>query len=269
MLTSPHTSSRTSSPPLTMCRIITRTLSWSVRFLPAVGSCSNRSFVFSFGSTSAKVCWKLEELFLLGVILFPSCFLFSTLVWVASSSSCFQLLQSAKRTQIYYFSLSFSGLTFSASSVPCDCISQVVEYPPFTFSSVTGSQIGRDNSSVPEWAERGAKLFRWSLPGVWNRSLWKFFLFSSTPGDGIVTGSVVYVLLLVIGKEASDFISHNFNPSPLLFVASFAATSPGTNTFFLCQKPWSARNGKFMDSRKYMELQCQSSWQKTFLCYEY
>lgn len=65
------------------------------------------------------------------------------------------------------------------------------------------------------------RFFLWSLAGVWNKSLWKFVLFSSTldstPRDGIVTGSVVYVLLLVIGKEALYFISHNFKPSPLLY----------------------------------------------------
>lgn len=56
---------------------------------------SDQSFIFSFGNTFSKICWKLEELFLFGVnpLSFPSCFLFSILLWVASSSSHFQLLQ--------------------------------------------------------------------------------------------------------------------------------------------------------------------------------
>lgn len=55
---------------------------------------SDQSFVFSFGNTSSKICWKLEELFLFGIspLFCPSCFLFSTLLWDASSSH-FQLLR--------------------------------------------------------------------------------------------------------------------------------------------------------------------------------
>ena len=56
---------------------------------------SDQSFIFSFGNTSSKICWKPEELFLFGVspLSFPYCFLLSTLLWVASSRSRFQLLQ--------------------------------------------------------------------------------------------------------------------------------------------------------------------------------
>lgn len=38
------------------------------------------------------------------------------------------------------FSLTFSSRPkFSTCCVPCGCVSQVAKYPPFTFSSVTGS----------------------------------------------------------------------------------------------------------------------------------
>lgn len=76
---------------------------------------SDRSFISSFGNTSSKICWKLEELFPFGVspLPFPFCFLCSTLLWVASSSSRFQLLQFCQEnTNLLFQSLLLHVETF-------------------------------------------------------------------------------------------------------------------------------------------------------------
>lgn len=74
IVTSPYTSSRTSSPPLTIFKIITHTPSWSIHFLPAAGSCSGSliSLLSSHSITTlGRSARDWRNFFSLESVLFP------------------------------------------------------------------------------------------------------------------------------------------------------------------------------------------------------
>lgn len=130
-------------------------------------------------------------------------------------------------------------------------------------------------------SRRGCKAFWWSLPGFETKvcGILSYLAQQLIPKDGSMTGSVVYVLLLVVGKEASDFNSHNFKPSPLLSylwpallhlllvqILSSCAKTPGLwgmENLWTAWNPWNF-SGKAID-RKPFVLQVL----KPLLCFQF
>lgn len=75
---------------------------------------SDQSFIFLFGNTSSKSCWKLQEpfLFVLNPLSFLLLFLHSGWLHPFHTFICFSF---TKRIQIFYFSVNYF-----ACYAPCD-----------------------------------------------------------------------------------------------------------------------------------------------------
>lgn len=79
---------------------------------------------------------------------------------------------------------------------------------------------------------------------------------NSKPEEGIMTDTWFHFTACHLKRSFRfHFMQLQAVSFVFLLLASFASSYPGTSTFFLCQNPWHIRNGKFMGTIKYMELQ--------------